>query len=217
MRENDKKDEYFPVSAKPRHGFHLRRAVLAGVILVFLSPAAHADAGIPMLPIAYPVVLLFLLPVIAIESIYLRAKLKTGWWGIVKGVSIVNAVTLILGYPLAWVLAFVVEYVFTGVALLFIKAGFERTIERLPLWASGVLAPAWLGPTEDIWPILVAFVVLLIPAFFLSGYVEARMMAKRIELSGGVVKRAVWQANVCSYVFLAVAGFTTLYFYFRRQ
>jgi hypothetical protein len=38
-----------------------------------------ADAGIPMLPLAYPVIVLFLVLVIAIESLYIRFRLGTGW------------------------------------------------------------------------------------------------------------------------------------------
>ena len=39
---------------------------LAAILLVPLY--ANADAGIPMLPIAYPVILIFLIPVIGIEA-----------------------------------------------------------------------------------------------------------------------------------------------------
>lgn len=54
---------------------------IAGVlvaVLFFCPLAAGADAGVPMLPIAYPVVLFFLLPVVAIEAVYLQMRLRAG-------------------------------------------------------------------------------------------------------------------------------------------
>lgn len=169
-----------------------------------------------MLPIAYPVVLLFLLPVIAIEATYLRVKLGTQWWATIKGVSIVNAVTMVLGYPLAWFLSLVAQLVLALLTFLLAKAGMERIFGDKLFWLTLVI-PAWLGPTDDFRLVIVAFVVLLIPAFFLSGYVEAWMMVKRIDIGSEVTKRAVWQANLCSYLFLAISGCAALYLYSRHQ
>jgi hypothetical protein len=51
-----------------------------------------ADAGIPMLPLAYPVIVLFLVLVIAIESLYIRFRLGTGWRNTLAAIQ--NANTL---------------------------------------------------------------------------------------------------------------------------
>ena len=192
-----------------------------GIFLIFLAvlslpSTAHADAGIPMLPIAYPVVLLFLVPVIAIESTYLRMKLGTGWWATLKATAIVNAVTLVLGYPLGWLLSLVLEFLFIGIEFLLFKVGLEHALEQLPAWISVIFFPAWLGPWDKARPILIAFVVLLIPSFFLSGFVESRMMLNRLESEPSEIKSAVWRANLLSYAFLAAAGCGTLALYLRR-
>jgi hypothetical protein len=155
--------------------------------------------------------------VIAIEAIYLRLRLRTGWWKTIKGATIVNVVTLVLGYPLAWLLSLVVEFLFGGIELLLFKIGLEHTLEQMPSWISVVLFPAWLGPWDKTWPVLVAFVVLLIPSFFLSGFVESRMMLNLLEPESNVIKPAVWRANLLSYAFLAGAGCITLALYLGRR
>ncbi len=69
------------------------------------SPApAFADAGIPLLPVKYPTVLWFLVPVIVIETAYLQAALRTRWLRTLAAVTSVNVGTTGLGYPLAWLL-----------------------------------------------------------------------------------------------------------------
>jgi len=52
-------------------------ALVVAVCLMACPPSAHADAGIPMMPVRYPVVLLYLIPVIVIEAIYLQRHLNT--------------------------------------------------------------------------------------------------------------------------------------------
>jgi hypothetical protein len=204
-----------------------------------LPAAAKADAGIPMLPVAYPVVLLFLLPVIAIEAIYLRRKLRIDWAGTLKGASIVNAITLVLGYPLAWGIAFGAELLLLLLDEGAGKIGLEH-IANPVLGILGFLVPAWLNPTEDKWPILLAFVILLLPSFVLSGIAESRMACRfgLFGFEGGshgdpitlfsslkpnspsasdkVIARAVWEANMLSYLFLAAAGCVTLYLWLRH-
>jgi len=169
-----------------------------------------------MLPIAYPVVLLFLLPVIAIEATYLRLKLRTAWWRTIRATTIVNAVTLVLGYPLAWTLSLIVEFLLIGIEYLLFKMGLEHTLERLPAWVSVILFPAWLGPWDKTWPVLVVFAVLLIPSYFFSAFVESQMMLNRLDSESSEIKSAVWRANLLSYAFLAAAGCISLALYFRR-
>lgn len=194
----------------------LRRCAEIAATALLLTPAVRADAGIPMLPLAYPVVLLFLVPVIGIETLFLRIRLRTDWWRTLKGVSVVNVVTLVLGYPLAWLISFLLELLFIAVMLLIGKAGGGALVshmDRVPMWMGVVLLPAWLGPGEQLWPVILAFCALLVPAFLLSGWVESWMIDRydllRWERPD---RRAVWIANVWwSYVFLAALGSAVLY------
>lgn len=181
---------------------------VAAAAVLFLFPSeARADAGIPMLPVAYPVVLLFLLPVIAIEAIYLRSKLQTEWWNTLKATAGANAVTLVLGYPLAWALMLGIEFGLGAISEHIHSARLSDAIGYL-----GLLSPAWIGPTEDRWPVLIAFVILLIPSFLLSGFVEARLLDHHEWLRhAGSSSIAVWWANLLSYAFLAGAGCLALW------
>jgi hypothetical protein len=110
------------------------------------------------------VILVFLIPVIAIEAIYLRARLKTGWRVTLFATAKANVVTMLLGYPLAWVLFLGVELV------LWIGLAAPGVGDRLQ-WAPGhaiakmvivATSAAWTGPVEERWAIPFAFVVLLI-------------------------------------------------------
>lgn len=210
---------------------------LVAAVVLFCPLAASADAGIPILPIAYPIVLFFLLPVIAIEAVYLQMRLRAGWWRTLKATSIVNAVTLVLGYPLAWVASYLIELILVLVVVLMKKAGLGRVFGARIYWLS-VLSPAWLGSVDSLWPILAAFVALLVPAFLLSGYVEGHMLQRYDLLSplswqqsspNEVLpsqeylreeekkrKREVWRANLLSYIFLAAVGCLALYLRFRN-
>jgi branched-subunit amino acid ABC-type transport system permease component len=55
-----------------------------------------------MLPFAYPVIVVFLLPVIAIEAVYIRMRLRTDWGTTIRATAKANLITLLLGFPLAW-------------------------------------------------------------------------------------------------------------------
>ena len=91
----------------------IRRGLWAfGFLLIPCT--ANADAGVPLLPFAYPVILVLLIPVIVIEAIYLRARLKTGWRATLTATTKANVVTMLIGYPLAWLLFLALELVFWG-------------------------------------------------------------------------------------------------------
>ena len=167
-----------------------------------------------MLPFAYPVILALLIPVIVIEAIYLRARLKTEWKPTLSATAKANAVTMLLGFPLAWAMFFGVEL------LLWIGLATTGIGDRLQ-WAPGhaiakmvivATSAAWLGPGDERWVIPFAYAILLVPSFILSGFVESRLI-RRNDLLGRdpSCSRAVWQANVLSYIFLAIVGCMTLW------
>ena len=71
---------------------------------------------------------------------------------------------------------------------------------------------AWMGPVEERWAIPFAYVILLIPSFILSGFVESRLIERRGWLqSRSPSVRTVWQANALSYAFLAIVGWAALW------
>jgi len=193
-------------------GLACRRA--CWVIALLLIPcAANADAGIPMLPLAYPVILVFLIPVIAIEGLYLRARLHTRWRPTLLAVTKANLITMLIGYPLAWVLCLALELAFWG-GLTVTRIGDRlhwdpgHAVAKLLIVATSA---AWMGPIEERWAIPFAYVILLVPSFILSGFVESRLIDRRGWLGPGTrAERAIWQANALSYAFLAIVGWAAL-------
>jgi hypothetical protein len=176
-----------------------------GFLALLIFPGtARADAGIPMLPFAYPVILVLLIPVIAIEASYLRFRLRTDWRTTIIVTSKANLQTMLLRFPLMWV-------IYLGIELVLWVSGAAAHLN----WAAGnqitkilivATSAAWMGPVEERWAIPFAFVVLLIPSFFLSGFVESKLINGNSLHCEGKCSRTVWQANVLSYIFLAITG-----------
>jgi hypothetical protein len=75
-----------------------------------------------------------------------------------------------------------------------------------------------MGPVEERWAIPLAFVVLLIPSFAVSGYVESRLLGRSGWLSYDArCGRFVWQANLLSYIFLTISGGIALWCYVAKH
>jgi hypothetical protein len=185
----------------------LRNLLGIGMLLLFPT-AAFADAGIPMLPFAYPVIVVFLLPVIAIEVAYIRLRLQTEWKNTIVATTKANLITMLLGFPLAWFVFLVLEMLFY-MTLMF--SGIENHIHwtlspRITDLLIVVTSAAWMGPVEEKWAIPVAYIVLLIPSFVLSGFLESQLLERGWLKYEGRSVRIVWQANVLSYIFLAAVG-----------
>jgi hypothetical protein len=151
----------------------ISRALLVGLLSAPLE--ARADAGIPMLPLGYPIVWLMLIPVVTVEALYLVRKLRMPFSKIVGRVTIANLVTTLIGFPIAWIAVLLWEF-----AVMIPLSHTNLTLlDRHPKISSALsifLFPAWLGSFDQRWPLAVAFVVLLIPTFFLSYVVEWRIL-----------------------------------------
>lgn len=178
-------------------------------VVFVLSPATvYGDAGIPMLPFAYPVILVFLLPVIVIEAAYIRLRLHTEWKNTFAAATKANLITMLLGFPLAWLVFFLLEMAF-WLTLTFsgIESHIHLTLDsRFADFLTVVMSAAWMGPVQEKWAVPVAYVVLLIPSFVFSGYVESRLLERRWLKYEGRSAKIVWEANLLSYIFLAAAG-----------
>ena len=157
----------------------------------------------------YPVVLLFLLPVIIIETAYVQGRLRTNPRRTIVAVTVTNLVTTALGYPLAWAL-------FKGINSGLQVGPYTRDVFNhlswLPVWLAARLVPDWSGLGNAIWPILAVYVALLLPGFLISGLVKVLLMDSYDLLSyKGNTRPAIWAANRLSYLFLAAAGCVLMY------
>lgn len=182
-------------------------AIAGSVAVLFALPsAAYANAGLPMLAIAWPGMGVALLPVVAIEVLVLRRLLRAARWRTVLVASVSNAVSTVVGIPLTWLVLVAAQMLTPS------GGGVGPDIGTLAgkVFAVTVQAP-WLIPYDAqlYWMVPAAALALLVPFFFASWAIEygvTRLMMR--EFGAGPVRRAVMWANLASYGLLAtgVAG-----------
>jgi hypothetical protein len=61
-----------------------------------------ADAGIPMIAVTFPLMLLLLIPVIVAEGFLCKKWLGLSTWEAMKSNALSNLASTIVGVPLAW-------------------------------------------------------------------------------------------------------------------
>ena len=205
-------DCYSPPMSRVRRG--TCGFLLIAAILTCFPASARADAGIPMLPVRYPVLLLYLIPVVAIEALYLRYHLRTMFRRTLIAVTGVNIVTMALGYPLTWAIYRGLNW---GLSLPPYMSDIFNQIGWLPVWLYARLLPQWTSMQQAIWGILAIYVVLLGPGFLLSGLVKVWMVEGYDLLNyRGSTRARVWAANRLSYLFLTATGCVILYMTYAR-
>jgi|SRR5579863_8307214 len=165
-----------------------------------------ADAGIPMIALTLPLMLLLLVPVVGIEALLYRKWLQLKTWEAIKSSAASNVASTVVGIPLAWLLMFVLELGMFGLI------ASSKTIQnwRSPIAeiVSLLLGSAWIGPPEgkNVWMIPAATLVLLIPFFFVSYVIEYFIVVFVLHILHPVthpaythVRRAVRNANLTTY------------------
>lgn len=168
-------------------------------ILTMVTPSvAYANAGVPMLFLAMPVLLMSLVPIIAIETIYISNSLKLSFRKALKTVSIANVVSTIVGIPLTWILLVLVQMSTGG------GSAYGTSSIMSKILAVTWQAP-WLIPYENEldWMIPMAGLVLLVPFFFASWWSEYIVTKKIIQTQPSeIIKNKVRNANLITYSLL---------------
>ncbi len=174
--------------------------MLTLLCFVFIPSLVYADAGIPMIFFTFPTMLMALIPIVFIEAGIYRDSLKIEYKQAIKPSFVSNLVSTILGIPLSWALLFGIELGTTSGRSFGISTFLQKVI-------AVTLQAAWLVPYEgDLeWMIPIAAMIGLIPAFFLSVFIEY-LIVKRFfkEKDKTVIRGAVWRANIITYCILFV-------------
>ncbi|WP_149500005.1 hypothetical protein [Roseiconus lacunae] len=126
-----------------------------------------ANAGVPLIALHFPAMVVLLVPIIAIEYLYGRYTLAIANSRVLSGVAGANLASTLIGIPATWFLMVVLNIATTG--------GESKGVDTLPeKLASVVLQSAWLMPYEAglDWMIPTATLVLLVPYFFASVFIE---------------------------------------------
>jgi hypothetical protein len=170
-----------------------------------------ADAGLPMIMLTLPAMVVALVPVIVIEGLLCKKWLGLTTRQAISSNALSNVASTIVGVPLAWAILVGLEFgTMSSPAL-------QNWNSPLATAVSFVLSSAWIGPVEGSqdWMIPAATLVLLVPFFFASYFVEyqvIRSMVGKFETRGTLltaprVKAAVRNANLVTYgiMFLATS------------
>ena len=191
-----------------------RKLIFRAIILVFFaalfcSKTAYADAGIPMIFITYPAMLLALIPVILIETVVFERQVHLGYKKMAWRIGLANAASTIIGFPSTWLVWLVVE--------MGIGSGLFKLRIELPGGWHGILAvlltAPWLGPAEKsgYWMVPVAAILSLLPAFFVSVWIEKSILKRLLKtIDRGTVESLTWKANIASYAILFALAFAWL-------
>lgn len=174
--------------------------------MLALSDAANANAGVPMLFVTLPAMILALAPIIVIEAIVIGRTLRSPAISHARSVTISNAISTIVGIPITW-LALVASQIFSGGSS---AHGLSTPMQKF-------LAVTWQAPwlipyeSELHWMLPAASLSLLIPFFFASVFIETPIVSNlECSHSRSEVKTAVFRANAVSYALLALLNFMWL-------
>ncbi len=165
------------------------------IVLLFSPTIAHADAGVPMLALIWPASWALFVPIVAIEAWVARRIVNLDWKTCIKTVGIANALSTLIGIPLTWGALVIIEMILS-------HGGRAYGIDTLAgkIIAVTIQAP-WLIPYEsDLgWMIPAASMVLLIPFFFASVFIERWVFGLKREIDKTKIKSWSWRANLLTY------------------
>lgn len=171
-------------------------------LLMVAAPPAWANAGIPMLALAWPAQWLALLPVVGIETFVVARAMRTPFKAQLWPVAKANLLSTAIGVPIAWFAMLLIEGYVAAVVLAQLPP-----VHELPVWAQVVVFPflaAWIVE-GSVLEIQASFLVLAIPFCFLSVYIEHRSLAGGVrEEDRGRLRWAVRVGNVLTYSLLCL-------------
>jgi hypothetical protein len=178
----------------------------------FSSLRLIADAGIPMIALTLPAMLLLLIPVVVIEAFLCKKWLGLSTRDAVRSNAIANLTSTLIGIPVAWAIMFGLEI---GAGGLVSKtpaiADSKSPIAQVIMF---VLSSAWIGGAEGHeWIIPCAVLVLLVPFFFASYGVEYLVIKQMLGMPEGNpsnltsrrIRVAVRNSNLVTYAIMATA------------
>ncbi len=193
--------------------------LLTAFLLLLFPSIVLANAGLPMLAIVWPLSLPAFIPVIAFESWIVRRTLNTSWRVTVTQIIKANVLSTLIGIPLAWVISVALEFL-----LMFVVVNVAGSKSYPPHGVGEVgrviLSAPWLGPFREggHWIVPLAMSVLLVPFFFASFWTEAWYVANTLSPSAPEqARRAIWKANLYSYLVLLLACIGWLVFGLATQ
>ncbi len=166
-----------------------------------------ANAGVPMIALELPVMVIALIPIILLEAAIYTKFASVSWNLAWRGSGLANLVSTFVGIPIAWFVLVALQIVSEGGHLV----GLKTPLGRL---TAVILQSAWLGPSEkDLgWMIPAAACVSLIPFLIVTIVIERWILYRYWpEPNRLLLVRHVTVANMASYTLLAIFWGVQLY------
>jgi hypothetical protein len=174
-----------------------------------------ANAGLPMLMLGLPALLLALVPIVYLEAIYYRRRLPVTWNQALNGSWKANVWSTLVGIPLTWLALVIIEF---G-TMYFFGNSFNS---RSPILAESYLASylyfvitsPLLIPVRDGLDLVIAgaSMVLLLPCYLVSYLGESRVLQKKWpELDPKLIRKHVWYAHLLTYGLLFLLAWYRLH------
>ncbi len=141
-----------------------------------------------MIFVTFPLMICALAPVILVEIWVAKPKLQGIYGKPAWAIAVANLASTIIGVPLAWA-------VVLGLELLGDKLLGERFLKHASppvlMITELLLGPAWIGPPDGKhdWIVPAAAMLLLIPTFFASWYIEAIIVNNMVAPEWRIVRR----------------------------
>jgi len=175
-------------------------AVILGVALIAPSNV-FANAGVPMLALAWPAQWLALIPIILLECEICRRALQLSFRQLIKPVSSANLISTLIGIPLAWIAMLGLEFA-VGIA------GFSLLPKEteIPIYIQYLIFPfmsAWVA-ADNVWQVYFAFVILTVPFCIVSILIEERVLRRAFpNQPASTIHDFTRRANIMSYGLLS--------------
>ena len=179
----------------------------------FVVLPLFADMGLPMIVLTWPAMAMLLLPVIVIEGLLCKKWLGLPTWQAIKTNAASNLASTIIGIPVAWAVMLAIE--FGAMALVGESNALQNWRSPIANVIFFLLSSAWLNPDlgERAWFIPAATLVLLIPFFLASYWIEYLVVRRMVGMPTGDppnlayprVRLAVRNANLVTYGVMFVA------------
>ncbi len=170
--------------------------------------------GLPIIFIVLPWMVLLFFPVVIIEYLAARTLKNTPSGRKWRGIFFANLASTFLGWPIAWLVLVAVQ-----VGHLFLAEHFEYTSWLgHSVWPENpflaiLIQAAWLPPYQGVeWMALIAAMILFVPFFFMSVWIERWIHIKSWEQESATeIRRFCWRAHGYSYAFLYAVVLIYLY------
>lgn len=170
------------------------------MVLFLAAPPAHANMGIPMLAVVWPVMWILLVPIILMEAAVGTKLLHLEFIHALRIAAIANLISTLIGVPVTWLLLMIFE-------LRVGKGGGVYGLDTLQgRLLSVTLQSPWVLPYEEKWVIPAASLFLCIPFCMMS--VWAEFNSAQWYTHNRLPKQELliwsWTANGMSYGMLAI-------------